>query len=37
MIRAVAEEFERQRAPIRTYGPATTTRPGGALLYNNVV
>jgi hypothetical protein len=38
MIRAVAEEIERQRAPMRTYGPATTrTRPGGAMLYNNVV
>ena len=38
MIRAVEEEVERQRAPTRTYGPATSPpRPAGAMLYNNVV
>jgi hypothetical protein len=38
MIRAVAEEIERQRAPLRPYGPATApARTGGAMLYNNVV
>jgi hypothetical protein len=38
MVRAVAEEIERQRASVRTYGPAATpARPGGAILYNNVV
>jgi hypothetical protein len=39
MIRAVAEEVERQRAPLRTYGamPARTPRSSGAMLYNSVV
>jgi hypothetical protein len=38
MIRAVAEEIERQRAPLRPYGSATAqARTGGAMLYNNVV
>jgi hypothetical protein len=38
MIRAVAEEVERQRAPVRTYGPAASAgRPGGAMLYNSIV
>ena len=37
MIRAVAEEIERQGAPLRTYGAAKVARPGGAMLYNSVV
>jgi hypothetical protein len=39
MIRAVADEIERQRAPIRTYGPkpAQAPRSSGAMLYNSVV
>jgi hypothetical protein len=37
MIRAVAEEMERQSAPLRTYGAARGARPGGAMLYNTVV
>jgi hypothetical protein len=37
MIRAVAEEIERQRAPLRPYGAPPAARNGGAMLYNNVV
>ncbi len=38
MVRAVADEIERQRSLVRTYGPATTAaRPGGAIIYNKVV
>jgi len=37
MIRAVAEEIERQGAPLRTYGAAQVARPSGAMLYNSVV
>lgn len=39
MIRAVAEELERSRAPLRTYGavPAQTPRSGGAMIFNSVV
>lgn len=38
MIRAVAEEIEKQNAPLRTYGAARgPARPGGAMLYNSVV
>ena len=38
MVRAVADEIERQRSLVRTYGPVpTAARPGGAIIYNNVV
>lgn len=39
MVRAVAVEIERQRAPMRPYGAVAsqTPRPTGALLYNSVV
>jgi hypothetical protein len=38
MVRAVAEEIERQRATVRTYGPAPSSqRPGGAMIYNRVI
>ena len=39
MIRAVAEEIDRQRAPLKPYGavPAQTPRASGAMLYNSVV
>jgi len=38
MVRAVADEIERQRSLVRTYGPApTAARPGGAIIYNKVV
>jgi len=37
MIRAVAEEIERQRAPLRVYGAAQTPRARDSLLYNSVV
>ncbi len=38
MIRAVAEEIERQRTPLRPYAAAPQApRNGGALLYNSVV
>lgn len=37
LVRAVAEEIERQRAPMQLYGAAQSQRPAGALLYNNVV
>ena len=39
MIRAVAEEVERQRAPLRTYGamPSQMPRSSGAMIYNSVV
>ncbi|MBV8979110.1 MAG: hypothetical protein JO261_05380 [Alphaproteobacteria bacterium] len=36
MIHAVAEEIERRRAPLRTYGLSPAARNSGALLYNNV-
>jgi hypothetical protein len=36
IVKAVAEEIERQRAPLRPYGGATP-RASGAMLYNNVV
>ena len=39
MVRAVAEEIERQRAPTRLYGAAQSpaARSASPLLYNNVV
>src|SRR5262249_47277175 len=39
MIRAVAEEIERQRQPIRTYAPprAARTDASSALVYNAVI
>jgi hypothetical protein len=40
MIRAVAEEVERRRAPLRTYTPVQMPperRPTSAMFYNNVV
>ncbi len=39
MVRAVAEELERSRAPLRTYGatPAQAPRSGGAMIFNSVV
>jgi hypothetical protein len=37
MVRAVAEEIERQRAPLRGYGASPTPRAGGAILFNSVV
>lgn len=39
MIKAVAEEVERRRAPTRVYGrtPAPVARAPGAMLYNSVV
>jgi hypothetical protein len=38
MIRAVAEEVERRRAPLRTYGAVTQKpRASGAMLFNSVV
>jgi hypothetical protein len=37
MIRAIAEEVERLRAPMRTYGPVSTPRNSGAMVYNKVV
>ncbi|MBV9992720.1 MAG: hypothetical protein JOZ72_15680 [Alphaproteobacteria bacterium] len=37
MIRAVAEEIERQGAPLRTYGGGQSQRASGAMLYNSVV
>lgn len=38
MIRAVAEEIERQRTPLRPYAAvAQAPRSSGALLYNSVV
>lgn len=38
MIRAVAEEIERQRAPLRPYGAVAQPSPGsGSMLYNSVV
>ena len=38
MVRAVAEEIERQRMPMRPYGAAAAqaARPNGALLYNGL-
>jgi hypothetical protein len=38
MIRAIAEEVDRLRAPMRTYGRSQTpARNSGAMLYNKVV
>jgi hypothetical protein len=39
MIRAIAEEVERQSAPSRTYTakPATAARPAQAMIYNSVI
>ncbi|HEY5347269.1 MAG TPA: hypothetical protein VIJ72_03680 [Rhizomicrobium sp.] len=37
MIRAIAEEVERLRAPMRTYGPTPAPRNSGAMVYNKVV
>ena len=39
IIKAVAEEIERQRAPLRPYGAplGQAPRAAGAMLYNNVV
>jgi hypothetical protein len=39
MVRAVAEELERSRAPLRTYGatPAQAPRSSGAMIFNSVV
>jgi hypothetical protein len=39
MVRAVADEIERQRAPMRPYGAAqqTASRSSGAILYNSVI
>jgi hypothetical protein len=39
MIRAIAEEVERQAAPTRTYtaGPSTRPRPTQAMVYNSVI
>jgi hypothetical protein len=39
MIKAVAEEVERRRAPTRVYGrtPMAAARKPGAMLYNSVV
>ena len=38
MVRAVAEEMERQRAPMRPYGSGAiqASRAGGSLLHNSV-
>jgi hypothetical protein len=38
MVRAVAEEVERRRAPLSPYGATgRTPRPTGSMLYNSVV
>jgi hypothetical protein len=40
IVRAVAEEVERRRAPLTSYAPKTNTafrRPGGAIVFNSVV
>ncbi len=37
IVKAVADEVERVRAPLRTYGPAVHPRPVGAMVYNSVV
>jgi hypothetical protein len=39
MIRAIAEEVERRRAPMRPYArvPAGVPRTSGAMVYNNLV
>lgn len=39
MIKAVADEFERQSAPSRTYSrtPVAPARPAQAMIYNNVI
>lgn len=39
MVRAVAEELERSRAPLRTYGamPSQAPRSSGAMIFNSVV
>ena len=37
MIRAIAEEVERQAAPMRTYSRGPAARPTQAMIYNSVV
>ena len=39
MIKAIADEVERQAAPMRTYSPAKSAyaRPAQAMVYNNVI
>jgi hypothetical protein len=39
IVKAVAEEVERRRAPLRTYSPAAARPrpPAGAMVYNKVV
>jgi hypothetical protein len=37
MIRAIADEVERRRAPMRTYGRAPARPAGGAMIYTNLV
>ena len=38
MIRAIAEEVDRMKAPMRTYGPAASqARGGSAMIHNSVV
>jgi hypothetical protein len=37
MIKAIADEVERRRAPMRTYGRAPVPRAGGAMIYNSVI
>ena len=37
IIKAVAEEVERRRAPTRTYAPSTRRAGPGAMVYNAVV
>ena len=39
MIKAIAEEVDRQAAPMRTYSPmpAAYARPARAMIYNNVI
>lgn len=37
IVKAIADEVERVRAPMRTYGPAVQPRTTGAMVYNSVV
>jgi hypothetical protein len=37
IVKAVADEVMRVRAPMRPYGPAVHPRPASAMVYNNVV
>jgi hypothetical protein len=38
VVKAVAEEVERRRAPLCSYAPAVRPRPSpGAMIYNNVI